>query len=72
LLSKDDGLRQVIEAIRALSSFIVVRIVVDRKAVQRPFSVVFQIDENVMDASVAGWERFRAWSASVTRWLAVK
>lgn len=72
LLSKDDGLRQVVEAIRGLSSFIVVRIVVDRKAVQRPFSMVFQVDENLMGASGVGWDRFRDWSASVTRWLAVK
>lgn len=72
LLGKDDGLRRVLEALRALSSFIVVRIAVDRKAVQRPFSVVFQVDENLMDTSAAGWDRFRDWSASVTRWLAVK
>ncbi len=72
LLGKDDGLRRVLEALRALSSFIVVRIAVDRKTVQRPFSVVFQIDDNQMDASAAGWDRFREWSASVTRWLAVK
>jgi hypothetical protein len=72
MLSKDEGLRQAIKAIRALSSFIVIRIVVDRKAVQRPFSVVFQLDESQMDASVGGWDRFRDWSASVTRWLAVK
>ncbi len=71
-LSKDDAVRQVVEALRALSSFIVVRIVADRKMVQRPFSVVFQASENVMDSSVAGWDRFREWSASITRWLAVK
>lgn len=71
-LSKDDGLRRVVEALRALSSFIVVRVAVDRKTVQRPFSVVFKIDDNQMDASAAGWDRFRDWSASVTRWLAVK
>jgi hypothetical protein len=72
MLSKDDGLRQVLEAIRALSSFFVVRVVVDRKAVQRPFSVVFQIDEDLIDTTVGGWDRLREWSASVTRWLAVK
>jgi hypothetical protein len=71
-LSRDDGLRQVVDAMRTLSSFIVVRVVIDRKAVQRPFSVVFEVGENVADSSVAGWDRFRDWSASVTRWLAVK
>ena len=48
------------EAIRALSSFFVVRVVVDRKAVQRPFSVVFQIDEDPIDTTVGGWDRLRA------------
>ena len=71
-LGKDDGLRRVLGALRALSSFIVVRVAVDRKTVQRPFSVVFKIDDNQMDTSAAGWDRFREWSASVTRWLAVK
>ncbi len=72
MLSEDEGLRRVLDAMRALSSFIVVRIAVDRSGVQRPFSVVFQIDQNLMDAPVGGWDRFREWSASVTRWLAVK
>jgi len=72
VMSKDEGLRRVLEAMRALSSFIVVRIAVDRMGVQRPFSVVFQIDQNLVDAPVGGWDRFREWSASVTRWLAVK
>ena len=72
MLSKDDGLRQVIDAIRALSSFIVVRVAADRKGVQRPFSVVFQVDQKMADTSVGGWDLFREWSASVTRWLAVK
>ena len=72
LLSEDEGLRRVLDAMRALSSFIVVRIAVDRSGVQRPFSVVFQIDQNQIDAPVGGWDRFREWSASVTRWLAVR
>jgi hypothetical protein len=71
-LSRDDARREILEALHELSSFIVVRIVADRTAVQRPFSVVFQINENVMDSSIAGWDRFRDWSLSVTRWLAVK
>ncbi|HET6463094.1 MAG TPA: hypothetical protein VFH33_04770 [Candidatus Krumholzibacteria bacterium] len=72
MLSEDEGLRRVLDAMRALSSFIAVRIAVDRTGVQRPFSVVFQIDQNLMDARAGGWDRFREWSASVTRWLAVK
>src|SRR5207247_6409692 len=48
MLANEDGLRKVLDAIRALSSFIVVRIVVDRNAVQRPFSVAFEIGESVI------------------------
>lgn len=72
VLDKEEGLRRVLEAMRALSSFIAVRIAVDRSGIQRPFSVVFQIDQNLVDAPVGGWDRFREWSASVTRWLAVR
>ncbi len=72
LLSMDDALRQILEAMHALSSFIVVRIVADRSAVPRPFSVVFEANENVIESSVAGWDRLRDWSMSVTRWLAVR
>ena len=69
-LSKSDALHQILEPMNALSSFIVVQIVADRQAVRRPFSVVFQADEDVMESSVPPWERFRDWSASITRRLA--
>jgi hypothetical protein len=50
MLSKEAGLHRAIEAMRALSSFIVVRIAVDRSGIQRPFSVAFQIDQNQLEA----------------------
>jgi len=68
--SKDDGLRQIQEALNALSSFIVVRIVADGQAVQRPFGVVFRRTHDVVDAPAPPVNRFRAWSASITRRLA--
>jgi hypothetical protein len=71
-LSEDDAQREILDAVNALSSFIVTRIVPDREAVQRPFSVVFQADDDLVDTSVAGWDRFRDWSASITRWLALR
>jgi hypothetical protein len=71
-LSDDDAQRQILEAVNALSSFIVTRIVADREAVQRPFSVVFQADDDLMDTSVTGRDRFRDWSVSITRWLALR
>jgi len=69
-MSKDDALRQIVEPINALSSFIVVRIAADARAVKRPFSVVFQADEDVVEPSVPTWERFRDWGASISRRLA--
>jgi len=70
LLSKDDAIRQILEPMNALSSFMVVRIVADKQAVPRPFSVAFQAQEAVMDSSAPPLERFRDWSASITRRLA--
>ena len=68
-MSKDDALRQIVRPITALSSFIIVRIVADRRAVRRPFSVVFQANEDVVEPSVPTWERFRDWGVSITRRL---
>jgi hypothetical protein len=69
-LSKSDALRQILTAVNALSSFIVVRIVAHGQDVQRPFSVVFQASEDMADSSVPAWDRVRDWSASITRRLA--
>ena len=71
LLNKGDALRQILAAVNSLSSFIVVRIVADRRAVQRPFSVVFQANEEaaVADSSLLVWDKVRDWSASISRRL---
>jgi hypothetical protein len=69
LLEKDVALRQIVAAIKAPSSFIVVRIVKDKQNVQRPFSVVFQTNEDVAEPSLQTWERLRGWSASISRRL---
>lgn len=71
-LSDDDAQCQILEAVNALSSFIVIRTVADREAVQRPFSIVFQVNDDLMDTSVTGRDRFRDWSVSITRWLALR
>jgi len=70
--SKDDASRQIVEALQALSSFVVVRIVSDQTKVQRPFSVVFEAAENVPEAPVERSSKLRDWGASVSRWLARK
>jgi hypothetical protein len=69
-LGKSDALRQIAAAMRELSSFVVVRIVSERHAVQRPFSVVFQAEDDFADSHAHhSWERFREWGASISRRL---
>jgi len=68
--NKDEAVRQIVEAVAALSSFITVRIVSERHAVPRPFSVVFQADDVAADSPAPAWERFIDWGASFTRRLA--
>ncbi len=70
LQNKDDALRQILKALHALSSFIVVRIVADGQSVQRPFGVVFRRNDDVGHSTPPPLDRFRAWSASITRRLA--
>jgi hypothetical protein len=71
LQEKDDALRQIVEAMKSLSSFVLVRFAPDSQSVQRPFSVVFQHSKEVAaDPVVAPLERFRAWSMSIGRRLA--
>lgn len=69
-LGKSEALRQIVTSARALSSFVVIRVVADKEKVQRPFSVVFQSDEDDFDSSVPAWHRFREWGASISRRLA--
>jgi hypothetical protein len=70
LPSKDDASRQIIEALQALSSFVVVRIVSDQTKVQRPFSVVFQASAHAPEAPAERSSLFRDLGASVSRWFA--
>jgi hypothetical protein len=68
---KDEALRQIVEALSALSSFMVVRIVADGQSVPRPFGVVFKRSTDAVPDPVAPpLERLRAWSASIGRRLA--
>ena len=73
LPSKDEASRRIVDSLQALSSFIVVRIVADRTKVQRPFSVVFQAGTDAPEPQVERWDnKLRDWSASVTRWFAMR
>ena len=71
-LNSSEALRQILTAVNALSSFIVVRDVADRRDIQRPFSVVYQKTEDMVDSSVPAWDRVRDWSVSISRRLVSK
>jgi hypothetical protein len=72
-LSKSDAMRQIAATMKALSSFIVVHLVSDRQDVPRPFSVVFDADEDFDHSSgPSSWGRFRQWGASISRRLSLK
>jgi hypothetical protein len=72
-LSKSDAMRQIATAMTALSTFIIVHLVSDRTDVPRPFSVVFDADEDFdHDSGPSSWGRFREWGASISRRLSLK
>jgi len=71
-LSKGDALRQIAATAKALSPLIVVRAVTAKESVERPFSVVFQAEDDFADSSTPSWGRFREWGASISRRLSMK
>lgn len=64
MFSKAEGLRQILTAVSAPSSFILARIVAHKSVVPRPFSVVFQASE-IVDTSVSPSQVVRDWGASL-------
>lgn len=68
-VSNDDGLRQIGVAMKALSSFVAVRIASDRQKVPRPFAVVFEASDDAMDSPVSGLGKLWETSASFSRRL---
>jgi hypothetical protein len=72
-LTKAEGAQQIVAALRALSSFIVVRLAVDTSVVERPFVPVFQADDADVDVlPTPSWARFREWGASISRRLTAR
>ena len=69
---KDEAIRQIVGAVSALSSFMVVRVVSGSDAVQRPFSVVFKHSEDLVESAEPRKGRLQAWSEALTRRLASK
>jgi hypothetical protein len=60
-LTSDRDARQIGAAMKALSSFIRVRVVADRQAVERPFAILFQAEDAVVEHHVPAlgtwWDR---------------
>ena len=71
-LSKADGLRQIAATAKALNPLVLVHVVTTRESVERPFSVVFQAEDDFIDASAPSRGRFREWGASISRRLSLK
>jgi hypothetical protein len=68
----DHAVRQIVAAMRALSSFAVVHVARDRQEVSRPFILVFEADDEVIVRPQAALERVREWGASISRRLIAK
>jgi len=71
-IDKSEAVREIAGAITALSSFITLRVVGDRDAVERPFSVVFKVADDSLDTISHSWQRLRGWSASISRRLSAR
>jgi hypothetical protein len=71
-LGKADALRQIAATAKALSPLVVVHAVSAKESVERPFSVVFEAEDDYADSSTPSWGRFRQWGASVSRRLSLK
>ncbi len=67
---KEESILQIVAAVAALSSFIVVRVVAGSDAVQRPFGVVFKHSMHVVESPEPPKGRLRAWSEAIGRRLA--
>jgi hypothetical protein len=63
--SRADGARRIRDAVRSLSSYIVVRLVTDAESLPRPFSVAFRADD--LPAPPPIFVALRVWSDSVRR-----
>jgi hypothetical protein len=66
--SRGDAARQIRKAVRALSSFIVVRVVTDAESIPRPFSVAFRAED--MPAPAPIFVVLREWGDSVRKRIA--
>jgi hypothetical protein len=69
-LPQEIAYRQIAGGMKALSSFVVVHLTADIQAIPRPFSVMYDADEDHFDDPMPAWQKLREWSASISRRLA--
>jgi len=69
-LSKDDACRHILTTMKGLNPIMVVRIVSDKQKVERPFSVMFQAQTEMLESPPGAWERLRDWGASINQRVA--
>jgi len=62
---KDDSVRHLKEKMKELGPIVEVHIAPDRDKVARPFSVVFQRKDVVIEPPPRAWDKLRDWSASI-------
>jgi len=65
LLSKHDAIRHIKATLKGLNHVVTVRVVSDQRKVERPFSVVFQAKEVVIEPPLRAWDKLRDWSAAI-------
>jgi hypothetical protein len=68
---RSEAMREILEALRAQSSFVVARVVADRQSIPRPFALVYSAEDETT-SDVHTWERFRSIGASISRRLGGK
>lgn len=71
-MRRAEALTEMLGAIRAQSSFVVARVVVDKRRIPRPFAVVYQAGDPIVEEPADKWDRFRHWGASISRKLVPK
>lgn len=65
LLSKHDAIRYIKAALKGLNHVVTVRVVSHQQKVDRPFSIVFQAKDVVIEPPPRAWDKLRDWSASI-------
>lgn len=66
-MSKDDACHHIKTTMKGLNPAMVVRLTSDTQKVERPFSIVFEAKDVVIESPPRPWERLRDWSVSISQ-----